>query len=820
MNIHSRSRVVLPTLVVVVGFLLCQAAGVAPAQAEPGAFGKAAPANFATGQPLSVTLSWGSSTGATSYEYCYDTINDNSCNTTWVSTGTSMSAVVGGLSPNTPYYWHVRAVDGGTTYSDGSATAFWRFTTGSLPGIFGKVAPANNATGQPLSVTLSWGGSTGATSYEYCYDTINDGSCNTAWISTGTSTSVVVGGLSANTAYYWHVRAVNPLGMTYSGGGESDFWKFTTSAPPGAFGKAAPANNATSQPLNATLSWGSSTGATSYEYCIDTVDDAICNTAWASTGASTSATMPVLSANTAYYWHVRAANSVGTTYSDGGTAAFWKFTTGSSLAPGAFGKAAPANNATNQPLSVTLSWGSSAAATAYEYCYDTINDGSCNTAWISTGTSRSAVVAGLSANTAYYWHVRAVNSVGTAYSDGSTAAFWKFTTSAPPGAFGKAAPANNATNQPLNVTLSWGSSTGATSYEYCIDTINDNACNTAWASTGASTSVMMPVLSANTAYYWHVRAVNSGGTTYSDGSTTAYWRFTTGSLPGAFGKVAPVNYATGQPLSVTLSWGTSVMSPAGSYQYCYDTTNDNACGSWASTTSTSVAIAGLSANTTYYWHVRAINSSGTTYSDGSAYVYWRFTTGAGTPGTMLFRSLGVYDGWVRESGETSGVGGAVNSTMTTCRVGDDLADRQYRSVLDFKTSRLPDNAIITKVVLKFKPATVAGTNPFLTHGNLAVDIRFGAFDNSLALWAADFQAPASRTGVGVFRSTPLANGQYRAIIGAGGYASVNLRGHTQFRLAFTVEDNDDRGADYLAFLCGNTALLRDRPVLVVTYRLP
>jgi len=327
-------------------------------------------------------------------------------------------------------------------------------------------------------------------------------------------------------------------------------------------------------------------------------------------------------------------------------------------------------------------------------------------------------------------------------------------------------------------------------------------------------------LSGNITYYWHVRAVNSSGTTYSDGGSTAFWRFTTASLPGAFGKVAPVNNATGQPVNVTLSWSTSVMTPAGNYEYCYDTTNDYLCSYWASTSSTSVGIAGLSANTTYYWHVRAVNSSGATYSDGSATAFWRFTTGSGAPGSMLFRSWGANDGWVRESGETSGVGGAVDSTAATCRVGDDEADRQYRTVLDFNTARLPDNAIITRVVLKFKPASVAGTNPFLTHGSLTVDIRTGAFGDSVALGAGDFQASSSRPGAGFVRSTPLPGGQYRAVIGAAGYANVNLRGHTQFRLRFAVEDNDDRGADYLAFLCGNSPLLRDRPVLVVTYRLP
>jgi hypothetical protein len=53
-----------------------------------------------------------------------------------------------------------------------------------------------------------------------------------------------------------------------------------------------------------------------------------------------------------------------------------------------------------------------------------------------------------------------------------------------PGAFSKSSPKNNARNQSTSLTLSWASSTGATSYEYCVDTTNDNACAGTWISAG------------------------------------------------------------------------------------------------------------------------------------------------------------------------------------------------------------------------------------------------------------------------------------------------------------------------------------------------
>ena len=94
-----------------------------------------------------------------------------------------------------------------------------------------------------------------------------------------------------------------------------------------------------------------------------------------------------------------------------------------------------------------------------------------------------------------------------------------------PGAFGKSSPSNGATGQALNPTLSWAASSGATSYEYCVDTTNDNSCDTTWTST-ASTSAALSGLSATTTYWWEVRARNATGTTDADSGT--WWAFTTG----------------------------------------------------------------------------------------------------------------------------------------------------------------------------------------------------------------------------------------------------------------------------------------------------
>lgn len=120
--------------------------------------------------------------------------------------------------------------------------------------------------------------------------------------------------------------------------------------------------------------------------------------------------------------------------------------------------------------------------------------------------------------------VRVVDSNGAAATSAKSIAVTALTA---PAAFNKSAPATNLTGRVRNgLALSWAAATRATSYEYCVDTTNDNACSGTWISRGTNRSVTIGSLAANTAYYWQVRAVNAAGTTLANGGT--WWKFTTG----------------------------------------------------------------------------------------------------------------------------------------------------------------------------------------------------------------------------------------------------------------------------------------------------
>jgi len=192
--------------------------------------------------------------------------------------------------------------------------------------------------------------------------------------------------------------------------------------------------------------------------------------------------------------------------------------------------------------------------------------------------------------------------------------------------------------------------------------------------------------------------------------------------------------------------------------------------------------------------------------------------------TYTFNSNGTNDGWVLESSEDSNAGGTKNTLDSVFRLGDDSQDRQYRAILHFPTYYLPDNAVVTEAILMIKLQGGAGTYPFTTLGGISIDIRSGVFGNLGpfgidALQASDFQNPASMNSVGVIPNTPNGNWFLTALNSAAN-PLVNLRGITQIRLAFQLDDNDNLADDYLAFYSGNSDSYSDRPHLVVKYYLP
>jgi hypothetical protein len=185
--------------------------------------------------------------------------------------------------------------------------------------------------------------------------------------------------------------------------------------------------------------------------------------------------------------------------------------------------------------------------------------------------------------------------------------------------------------------------------------------------------------------------------------------------------------------------------------------------------------------------------------------------------SLTSKSNSTNDGWILESSETSNTGGTMNSSATNLILGDNAANRQYRSILHFDTSALPDTAVVTNMTLKIKQqGNITGVSPF-SFGSLYVDMRNPAFGNSI-LELVDFSFAAKKVKPAVFNPNPV-SGWFSARFNTGGKLYVNRTGVTQLRLYFSVDDNNNNIADFIRFYSGN-ASAGDRPKLLITYYVP
>ncbi len=715
------------------------------------------PADAAIGQATNVTLSWFTSPGATSYRLQVSTSQSFGTTVYDDSTLTGTSQAMSGLLVATTYYWRVSAKSSQGTSAYSAARSFT--TSGGIPAAPILVSPLNGATAVSTNATLSWGASTGATSYRLQVSTDQNFATTFYNDSTLTGTLQLVSGLSATTTYYWRVNAKNSTGTS----AYSTTFSFTTGiAAPAAPTLSLPADGVTGQASSLTLTWIASATATSYRVQVSTSSSFTTTFFDSSSITGISQALTGLASSTTYYWRVSATNA-------GGTSAYsstFSFTT-VVVVPAAPTLSSPANGATNQTLSPTLTWSASAGAASYGLQVSTDQNFG-TTIFDQTGlTGTSQALSGLTNGATYYWRVNATNIGGTsAYStvfsfttttgstgqlglnmpdvvatvgsaisvpvgvtgfthvgsfsltitfdktvltytgianqpsfgifnststvnanaNGSISISWfnvspalnigtgtlfnllfnyvggtsaltfasitpssitdslgtnmnstyangrvRDAASVPPSVPSLASPANGATNQSTNVTLSWSAALGALTYRLQVSTDQNFGTLVYEQSLLSGTSQAMSGLSSGTTYYWKVSATNTAGTSLFSSTrsfTTAF------ALPTVPTLSAPADGATGVAVSTTLSWSASTGAITYRLQVSASSGFSTTIVDDSTLTGTSRALSGLSNNTTYYWRVSAKNTGGS-----SAFSTARsFTTIVGAPSVPVLSS--------------------------------------------------------------------------------------------------------------------------------------------------------------------------------------
>jgi hypothetical protein len=500
----------------------------------------------------SITVSW---TGS------FDSINLYYSTTagsyTDMVTSSANTYTFTGLAYNKTYYYKAAAVNAaGTTpntIQDISALTY--------PYIKSHTATAYDSS----AVTVTWDGSFSSVNVYWNTSAASYGSNVVSFTSTY---SGVVGGLEANTTYYFKVVAVNTTGSgsTSVEGASALTYGNITSLSATAYDSS-----------GITVSW---TGAFS------TVNLYYSTTAGSYTGSATSysgtsTVVQNLSSNATYYFKVEAINSTGTGAIKAQDVGALTYPYIKTLTAAAYDSSA-----------ITVTWDGSYSSVNVYYSttagtYSTYN---------TYSTDKTAVFAGLTSNLRYYFKAVGVNTTGsgTITIQDASAVTQGSITSLTATAYDNSA-----------ITVAWGGSYSSVKLYYSTTAGTYSTYNTY----SSGSSVLLTGLSSNATYYYKAVAVNSAG---ADG--TAIYKQDISAL--TYPMVTSLRISYYDASSVTLTWDGSFSSVnvfynsfTGSSYASKVTTNYTT--PVAAFTGYSGTVKGLTANTMYYFKVQGNNITGT-----------------------------------------------------------------------------------------------------------------------------------------------------------------------------------------------------------------
>ena len=565
-------------------------------------------------QNLSLTLTDGSETS--SFTATWDSVADaEGYLVQWRETGGTFND--GAVSMNTEHAF--TGLDAKTEYEVRvrarralADTAAWSgvetiTTLGAPPAAVGTVT----VTTTNRQATVSWPQVTNADGYRVAYRVT--GGWTEVDVSGGTTTTHVIGSLSANTAYEFRVRAVRSGHL--DGPWSATVEATTLNDPPG-----------TVQGLSLALTAGSETSSITATWtAVADADDYLVQ--WRETGGTFNAgevsddaehEITGLDAKTEYEVRVRAQRA-------NAEAVPWSATV-SLTTLGAPPAAVGTVTVTTTNRQATVSWPQVTNADGYRVAYRVT--GSWTEVDVSGGTTTTQTIDSLASNTTYEFRVRAVRS---GHLDGPWSATVEATTlNDPSGTVQNLSLALTAGSEASSITATWTAVADAD--DYLVQWRETGGTfNAGVASTIAAHEITG--LDANTTYEVRVRAQTTGAATAPWSSTVSLT--TLGAAPAAVGTVT----VTTTNRQATVSW--PQVTNADGYRVAYRVT-----GGWTEVdvsggATTAQTIDSLASNTTYEFRVRALRSG---HQDGPWTATVEATTLNDPPGTVQNLSLALTAG--------------------------------------------------------------------------------------------------------------------------------------------------------------------------------
>jgi hypothetical protein len=415
---------------------------------------------------------------------------------------TGTTRAVTGLTPGSPYYYRVRAVNAGGVSTNSNTIPV---TTLNVPAVDAPTSASIGTTTATLGATIKSNGGAAITGSGVAYGLssnpdVSGSKVPTSPLVTAGAFAVSTTGLTANTLYHYRGYATNSAGTGYT----ADATFTTISNPP----TATAATDVTSIGFMANWTSPSGTAAiTAYRLDVST-DSAFASLVPGYNDLivfATNKTVAGLVPGTSYYYRVRALNAGGTSISSntiGVTTSTW---------PTVDTPTSESISTTSATLGATIRSDGGSAITASGVAYGTtINPDTSGTKVATSPLVTSGVFSvsttALSANTLYHYRGYATNPGGTGYAADAT-----FTT------ISDAPMTSDATEvSTVGFRANWTAPSGpAAINSYRLDVASDAGFvslvpgyNSRYVS---GTSQAVAGLSPGTPYYYRVRAVNAGG---------------------------------------------------------------------------------------------------------------------------------------------------------------------------------------------------------------------------------------------------------------------------------------------------------------------